>query len=220
MQKKDDVAVTRISFIGYSLGGLINRYVIGKLYAKRFFDTIQPINFITIATPHLGVRKRGLQTIERIFNSMVSVLTSRSGMQMSLDDVYYQGLPLLVIMSIPTLPFYKALSMFKRRQAFANIRMDRTVPYTTAAFSRQNPYHRWVPIPGYGEKYPSLVKPGPREYVKEPWTPRGRMTVAVLIVLSPLLLPLYLLIGIPTLAGVSLWHWPGCETYLRCPVYM
>lgn len=79
--------VTHFSIIGYSLGGLIARYVIGALYAQGFFGeprvkngryntpqrtaqdgedphgspetqgahTAIPMNFITLATPHLGI---------------------------------------------------------------------------------------------------------------------------------------------------------------------
>jgi hypothetical protein len=46
--------VVKISFVGYSLGGLICRYAVGKLYAAGVFDSVQPMNFITVATPHLG----------------------------------------------------------------------------------------------------------------------------------------------------------------------
>ncbi|KAI5076825.1 hypothetical protein GOP47_0008890 [Adiantum capillus-veneris] len=61
--------LTRISFIAHSLGGLIARYGIGQLYipfnstaTDSFKGTIlglQPVNFITVATPHLGSRGNG-----------------------------------------------------------------------------------------------------------------------------------------------------------------
>ncbi|TPX40013.1 hypothetical protein SeLEV6574_g06858 [Synchytrium endobioticum] len=206
LAKSDAAAVTRISFIGYSLGGLINRYAVGRLYAQHFFDAVRPINFITIASPHLGVRKRGVDTSERVFNSVVPMLTSRSGIQMSLADMYDRGLPLLVVMCVPTLPFYKALAMFKRRQAAANIHRDRSVSYTTASFSRQNPYLRWMPTPEHGEKYPSLVKPSEQPYVKQSWTNRDRIKVALLAVVAPFLLPMWLLVVLPTLAGWSAYY--------------
>ncbi|KAK9946591.1 hypothetical protein M0R45_012047 [Rubus argutus] len=77
-------SVEKISFVGHSLGGLIARYAIGKLYERddsralskengecrsnRFEDLwleqevrgkiagLKPVNFITSATPHLGSR--------------------------------------------------------------------------------------------------------------------------------------------------------------------
>jgi triacylglycerol esterase/lipase EstA (alpha/beta hydrolase family) len=63
-----------ISIVAHSLGGLIARYAIGQLYrapvghlSSNGLDTeapqeqatvfgLQPINFITIATPHFGSR--------------------------------------------------------------------------------------------------------------------------------------------------------------------
>ncbi|CAI9278408.1 unnamed protein product [Lactuca saligna] len=56
--------VEKISFIGHSLGGLISRYAIAKLYTQNqtYQDRsgkiagVEAINFITVATPHLGSR--------------------------------------------------------------------------------------------------------------------------------------------------------------------
>lgn len=61
--------MTKISFVAHSLGGLIARYAIGKLYSpetvsdgsldeelKGRIAGLEPINFITSATPHLGSR--------------------------------------------------------------------------------------------------------------------------------------------------------------------
>lgn len=35
--------IKRFSIVGYSLGGLVARYVIGLLYIKGFFDSIEPV---------------------------------------------------------------------------------------------------------------------------------------------------------------------------------
>lgn len=75
--KKAD-SLKKISFLAHSLGGLIARYAIAVLYTPNVFsdysdDTstnsktssssnggliagLEAINFITLATPHLGVR--------------------------------------------------------------------------------------------------------------------------------------------------------------------
>ncbi|KAF9578878.1 hypothetical protein BGW38_005110 [Lunasporangiospora selenospora] len=50
--------ISRISVIGHSLGGLINIYALGyieDITKGEFFQRIQPIQFITLATPMLGV---------------------------------------------------------------------------------------------------------------------------------------------------------------------
>ncbi|CAG8822966.1 34184_t:CDS:2, partial [Racocetra persica] len=40
---KDLYKVSKISFVGYSLGGLIARYAIGILYKQEFFSKIEPM---------------------------------------------------------------------------------------------------------------------------------------------------------------------------------
>lgn len=60
----------KISFVSHSVGGLVARYAIGKLYkptlkgsgeetnedSKGKIAGLEPVNFITAATPHLGSR--------------------------------------------------------------------------------------------------------------------------------------------------------------------
>lgn len=71
----------RISFVAHSLGGLIARYAVGRLYepgpagesssgagsssAEARVAGLEPINFITFATPHLG--SRGHNQVSKIF---------------------------------------------------------------------------------------------------------------------------------------------------------
>lgn len=49
-------AVNKISFVAHSLGGLVARYAVGRLYQHQGgkIAGLEPINFITVATPHLG----------------------------------------------------------------------------------------------------------------------------------------------------------------------
>jgi triacylglycerol esterase/lipase EstA (alpha/beta hydrolase family) len=55
-------SMRKISFIAYSVGGLVARYAIGRLYnaPENEADSVGTIcgllamNFITLATPHLG----------------------------------------------------------------------------------------------------------------------------------------------------------------------
>lgn len=58
----------KISFVAHSVGGLVARYAIGRLYrpsskgnpedlsTKATIAGLEPVNFITVATPHLGSR--------------------------------------------------------------------------------------------------------------------------------------------------------------------
>lgn len=73
IQRKPNV--NKISFIAHSVGGLVARYTIGKLYrppkiktvedssanecdknSKGTIGGLEAMNFITVATPHLGSR--------------------------------------------------------------------------------------------------------------------------------------------------------------------
>ncbi|CAH9113662.1 unnamed protein product [Cuscuta europaea] len=69
---KSRESLKKISFIAHSLGGLIARYAVAVLFTpnisgtanrklvcsskQEFIAGLEPINFITLATPHLGVR--------------------------------------------------------------------------------------------------------------------------------------------------------------------
>ncbi|KDO21097.1 hypothetical protein SPRG_13806 [Saprolegnia parasitica CBS 223.65] len=78
----------KVSLIGHSLGGLYVRYCIGVLYARGFFEQITPMNVITLATPHLGVRapfnNRG--AVNAVVNTISSKLFDRTGAQFVLQD--------------------------------------------------------------------------------------------------------------------------------------
>ncbi|KAI7898540.1 putative serine esterase-domain-containing protein [Cokeromyces recurvatus] len=129
---KDGKQVKKISFIGYSLGGLITRFAIGVLGQRGVFKRIEPLYFITFATPHLGVRLPSSSVVSSFFNLVSGKLVSRSGEQLQLIDNYQHHEPLLEVMSDPDGVYFKYLSMFKVRRIYANIANDRTVPYWTA----------------------------------------------------------------------------------------
>lgn len=67
----DGGRVVRMSLVGYSMGGLVARYVIGLLYARGFFALVEPINFATFASPAVGIpahqnwTSRGIHALAR-----------------------------------------------------------------------------------------------------------------------------------------------------------
>ena len=91
--------VTRFSITGYSLGGLVARYIVGILHHRRFFDTVTPVNFSTIATPHIGLLK--FRTLwSKISNGLGPTLLGRTGSQFYAKDHYADtGRPLVEIMA-------------------------------------------------------------------------------------------------------------------------
>lgn len=98
----------------------------GKLFAEGFFDLVEPINLITVATPHLGARKPEVGKIQRIFNKAMPMIGARAGLQMSLlDDFSGNKQQLLLLMSDPLLPFLQGAAAFRRRVVYANVLNDR-----------------------------------------------------------------------------------------------
>ncbi len=94
--------ITKFSIVGYSLGGLIARYVVGLLHAQSFFSSkkssssttpIRPCSFYTFATPHVG-----MPPAQSAFGHLASFIggrtLSRSGRQLynlDTDDWGWDG---------------------------------------------------------------------------------------------------------------------------------
>ncbi|KAI9144676.1 putative serine esterase-domain-containing protein [Paraphysoderma sedebokerense] len=156
--------VTKISFLGYSLGGIIARYAVGKLYSMGFFKHVTPSNFVTIATPHLGGLKKESSLFRKIFNEIPRRGLYRSGKQMALMDKDWNGVPLLVLMSDPIKPFYKGLKMFPNILLVSNVVGDNTVGYTGPAIATSNPYTRYEPL--RSSECPFIVTPSTTPVIK------------------------------------------------------
>lgn len=102
--EEDDQQVTKLSVVGYSLGGLVSRYLVGILHQRKFFDKIAPVNFVTVATPHIGlVRFPSFRS--RMFAYLGPRLLSRTGEQFyAVDKWSASGRPLLEVMADPGMP--------------------------------------------------------------------------------------------------------------------
>uniref|UniRef100_A0A7C9EGV6 DUF676 domain-containing protein n=1 Tax=Opuntia streptacantha TaxID=393608 RepID=A0A7C9EGV6_OPUST len=176
----------KISFVAHSLGGLVVRYAIGILYerlerlkeensshqlekhAEYHKDSIaglEPMNFITVATPHLGSRGHrqlpclcGLPFLERKFRQTAHLIAGRSGDHLFLTDIDEDRPPLLVQMASDSyeLKFISALRSFKRRAAYANARCDQLVGRSTSSIRRPCELPKGDHL-GADEKYPHIV---------------------------------------------------------------
>ncbi|KAI1793462.1 putative serine esterase-domain-containing protein [Ganoderma leucocontextum] len=136
--KEDRKTVRRFSVSGYSLGGLISRYVVGILHQRGFFEDVIPVNFNTIATPHIGL-PRYRSFISRLFAYFGPKLLSRTGEQFYVIDKWSEnGRPLLEVMADPNRIFYKTLAHFEQVRFYANAVNDVTVPYATAAIELED----------------------------------------------------------------------------------
>ncbi|KAL8867813.1 MAG: hypothetical protein Q9174_005416, partial [Haloplaca sp. 1 TL-2023] len=139
--ENDGTPVAKISVVGYSLGGLIARYAIGLLYSKGWFEKLQPVNFTTFATPHLGVRTPLRGYHNQLWNAFGSRTLSTSGRQLFTIDTFRDTKrPILSLLAEPNSIFIRALSLFPNRVLYANIINDRSVPYYTAAITSTDPF--------------------------------------------------------------------------------
>lgn len=136
LKESERLKVTKLSVIGYSMGGLIARHVIGDLYALGFFDQVQPVFYTSFATPHVGVRFFRNTLFDRTLNFLGQHGFGKTGPQFFLKDSQL----LLVEMSRPKTKFMKGLALFEKRLLLANIKNDRSVAFYTSFITAFAPF--------------------------------------------------------------------------------
>ncbi|KAI8937273.1 hypothetical protein NX059_006480 [Plenodomus lindquistii] len=147
---------TSISFIGHSLGGLVQTYAIAYIHkhSPTFFEKIKPINFIAMASPFLGLSNENPMYVKFAldfglvgrtgqdlgltwkaptlaksgWNAMVNGFGGHSSQHQSHDDPGAK--PLLRI--LPTGPAHVVLRMFRNRTLYSNVVNDGIVPLRTS----------------------------------------------------------------------------------------
>ncbi|KAI9886835.1 MAG: hypothetical protein M1823_001334 [Watsoniomyces obsoletus] len=149
--------VTSISFIGHSLGGLVQTYAIAYIqkHSPRFFEIIKPINFIALASPFLGLSSENPMYVKFALDFGLVGRTGQdlglawsppnlarsgwsailgglgAGAQKTKNKQHDPGAkPLLRI--LPTGPGHQALTLFQRRTIYSNIVGDGIVPLRTS----------------------------------------------------------------------------------------
>ncbi|CAL3973524.1 unnamed protein product [Diplocarpon coronariae] len=133
--------ISRISLVGYSLGGLVARFTVGLLDSKGFFEKIKPVNFTTFATPHLGVRTPLRGWHNHVWNVLGARTLSASGRQLfTIDKFRETGMPLLEVLADPESIFITGLAKFQRRTLYTNIVNDRSAVYYTTGISKTDPF--------------------------------------------------------------------------------
>ncbi|KAL8158832.1 hypothetical protein V2J09_000369 [Rumex salicifolius] len=160
-------SLKKISFLSHSLGGLFARYALAVLYARKEVGRdellsldetskiddlsqhgtvagLKPISFITLATPHLGVRGRkqlpflfGVLFLEKLVPPIAPILVGRTGRQLFLTDGKSNRPPLLLRMASDCEDgkFISALGSFRCRILYANTSYDR---WRTSSIRREN----------------------------------------------------------------------------------
>ncbi|QUC20149.1 uncharacterized protein UV8b_04390 [Ustilaginoidea virens] len=149
--------VSSISFVGHSLGGLVQTYAVAYIqkHSPDFFTLIKPINFIALATPFLGLSNENPLYVKFALDFG---LVGRTGQDLGLTwraptiarsgwgalvgnlgesahkKVYGESRPeskpLLRI--LPTGPAHTALKQFRNRTVYSNVVNDGIVPLRTS----------------------------------------------------------------------------------------
>ncbi|KAK7203860.1 putative serine esterase-domain-containing protein [Myxozyma melibiosi] len=134
-----DPQIKKISFVGHSLGGLVMTYAIAYIHAHYpdFFEEIEPINFIALATPFLGISNENPLYVKFALDFG---FVGKSGQDLGLTwkpatpftpSSAVASKPLLRI--LPTGPAAEILRRFKRRTVYANAVNDGIVPLRTSS---------------------------------------------------------------------------------------
>ncbi|CAN3504159.1 lipid droplet phospholipase 1 [Diutina catenulata] len=139
LKEKEMTTVSKISIVGYSLGGLISRCVIGLLFEMGFFDTVKPIIFTTFATPHVGVEFFKENLFDFTANRLGQYMFGKTGKELFVKDTNQ----MLVEMADPGKRYFKGLMMFQLKIILSNVKNDRTVPFYTSFITEYSPFDEW-----------------------------------------------------------------------------
>ncbi|KAJ8117673.1 hypothetical protein ONZ43_g4154 [Nemania bipapillata] len=135
--------ITKLSIVGYSLGGLVSRYAIGLLYAKGVLDKVEPV--VSLFTEFYYFR-----------NATSWGARAPSRLLFIVDQFRDTGRPLLSILADPESIFIMGLKKFRRRTLYSNIINDRTVVHYTSMITKTDPYSDLTKVKihylkGYGD---------------------------------------------------------------------
>ncbi|XVF49421.1 hypothetical protein PTKIN_Ptkin04bG0010400 [Pterospermum kingtungense] len=172
----------KISFVAHSVGGLVARYAIGRLYRppkeevkdksgneckekpRGTIGGLEAINFITVATPHLGSRGNkqvpflfGVTAFEKAASCVIHWIFRRTGRHLFLTD-YDEGKPPLLKRMLEDCDgfyFMSALRLFKRRVLYSNVAYDHIVGWRTSSIRRNSELPKWEE--SLNETYPHIV---------------------------------------------------------------
>ncbi|KAL6580625.1 hypothetical protein OROMI_008649 [Orobanche minor] len=192
---KKKPSLKKISFVAHSVGGLVARYAIGRLYrppnkgsgedvsangsieeSKCTIASLEPINFITVATPHLGSRGNkqvpflfGVTAFEKVAGCVIHLIFRRTGRHLFLTDDDEGKPPLLkrMVEDNDECCFMSAIRSFQRRVTYSNVGYDLLsfvvltknyldiVGWRTSSIRRNSELPKWED--SVDEKYPHVV---------------------------------------------------------------
>ncbi|KAJ1395008.1 hypothetical protein SESBI_33729 [Sesbania bispinosa] len=168
----------KISFVAHSVGGLVARYAIGKLYkppekehmedscnreSKELSIELHPTLRPNSIKPrvkrwHLaGSISFGVTAFEKVASCVIHWIFRRTGRHLFLTDDDEGKPPLLkrMVEDCDECYFMSALRTFKRRVIYSNVGYDHIVGWRTSSIRRDNELPKWEDT--LNEKYPHVV---------------------------------------------------------------
>ncbi|KAI9265980.1 putative serine esterase-domain-containing protein [Sporodiniella umbellata] len=159
LRLSQSITITHFSIFGHSMGGLLARFAVGVLDRQQVFKNIKLMNFITFASPHLGVCFPQTTWYGQAANSLMGKAGCPTTDHLSMVDVFKDGKPLLEVLSNPDYEFYVALSKFKNKRSYANTVGDFSVAYCTSALELSNHFDDDSNMEILCDlEYPSIIK--------------------------------------------------------------
>lgn len=124
--------INKISFIGHSLGGLVQSFAIAYIEKNYpwFFKNVTPVNFITLASPLLGISQ--VESPSYVNAALSFGAVGRTGQELGLLPTELERSKSLLEL-LPTGSTHKILRRFIRRTLYANAMNDGIVPLRTSA---------------------------------------------------------------------------------------
>mmetsp|Transcript_51120 Transcript_51120/g.101234 ORF Transcript_51120/g.101234 Transcript_51120/m.101234 type:complete len:479 (-) Transcript_51120:28-1464(-) len=138
------LGIQELSIVGHSLGGMYARYALKVLDASGLLEGLELVSFVTVATPHLGIRRpQGilrypLSTVFQVGASHLPFL--RSAHELCLTERRAGNSEPLLFKMATDPSFLRPLWRFHSRVLYSNVKHDFQVPYCTGAILAQNPY--------------------------------------------------------------------------------
>ena len=129
------------TILAHSLGGLFARFAVAELLDLFEAGIIIPKSFVTMCTPHLGIRRPGSSVYDRFFRTASSIVVNsfygQSGKDLLWNPVSSsqnpgkskETQPLLGLMAKADSPFMQALRRFQFRTLVSMTHFDQLVPY-------------------------------------------------------------------------------------------
>jgi len=113
---------------GHSLGGLMLRYALGYLHSLGVMEKVVPQTYMSICSPHLGVRAPS-RVIWRSWINLAAI-TGITNQQLVYEDSVDE--PILATLADREKDYFKALALFESRIAIGVADYDTLVPTPTA----------------------------------------------------------------------------------------